>query len=1153
MNAADTSDALDLTKENIKPLKQGRKPIQLETALQAQSNSEIQQKLNKSKDLFENAIRLYEGDDPLAPRLEYIKWLEQIYLKTGPQSNLMPLIEETVHKFKNDPKYKQDPRFVEILVNFIENQSNAVELFQTVYNQGLGTMCSLFYRAWADLLDRYNDFKRVDQIYLLGIKSKAQPLDELEQAHMQFQLSVARRLLNNDLTNEDKNPDLEKRQAFSVLKKIETHSGVRQGLGGAVGKKPQMNNNNDKAPSSVKVFEDNDENGLFGMEDNKFDLVASKSLNKENTIKPGPWTKPKKSHKVPKPVSTVNFEVHQDNNVECISKQSGITMPNALRNIKGCTTLSCPVAIFEEPDPSKRPMYCKDKVYAAGRDIQIEEIRYEIFLKHEAEKNLSKRKHPMKFPTKENVVKPSKKVVLQEGFKVPSRADLDPLSQSVTVNTRVAIDLVQQMWNSPCSDKDDKDLKLIPNNIKPIPFNEFEKENKEIQCSSDFMVYEDNKIPVKNITKVPKLIDHVKFSEECENKIDNTPIEENNKMPSSDFMVYEDNTSPIKNTNAELHSLVDHIKVSEVYVDENDKSPSEKDNEQMASSSDFLVYQDNKNPIQNAVAELPSLVDNIKVSEVYIDEEDNPSSEKVKKQMPSSSDFIVYEDNKTPIQNAVAELPSQIDHIKVSEVYVDGNDKMPFKIPKKCYGDENNSVKQTKEVVNDIHVYSNENKSPMQKVQNVNVNYDDITCSTKAFAFLLSSSTPLINGGSKSRNYTENKLQSLKLIEKEDDKELDELPLGKHLSMILEASKERNSNSSSGITSTNSITKLEQQSCINFGDYDNPFDEDFKTQLLKKVVQFPNEYHMSGYKVHESEVPSMRSEFKLDHNKMTFICELGKGSYARVIKARSDEKNSVEKAFKIQKPACVWEWYILKEIQHRLKDSEKISYFVNMDNIHVFKNGSIISMDYANYSTLLSVILAYKKKWNQSIPVTISSLFVSQVLSAVKYLHQCQIIHGDIKPDNVIVKSLPNTSFDTCIQLIDFGRSIDLSLYPPETTFTYTVKTADFICHEMREKLPWTYQTDYYGVAGIIYMCLMSDYMKTQKIRKVWVPLKPFPRYIDKSFWDPIISVLLNIKSCESLPNLDEIIDKLKKYISSQQKVVLNHNFISLKNALKNN
>lgn len=111
---------------------------------------------------------------------------------------------------------------------------------------------------------------------------------------------------------------------------------------------------------------------------------------------------------------------------------------------------------------------------------------------------------------------------------------------------------------------------------------------------------------------------------------------------------------------------------------------------------------------------------------------------------------------------------------------------------------------------------------------------------------------------------------------------------------------------------------------------------------------------MSGYKVHELDTPLMRSEFKLGinitfryniiiyslmvyitntimycyigSNKMTFISELGKGSYARVIKAQSDEKNNekVEKALKIQKPACLWEWYIFKEIQHRLKDSEKV-------------------------------------------------------------------------------------------------------------------------------------------------------------------------------------------------------------------------------------
>jgi len=50
MNNEDTSDVLDMKKENIRPLKQGRKPIQLETALHAQNSEQIQKKLNKEKE-----------------------------------------------------------------------------------------------------------------------------------------------------------------------------------------------------------------------------------------------------------------------------------------------------------------------------------------------------------------------------------------------------------------------------------------------------------------------------------------------------------------------------------------------------------------------------------------------------------------------------------------------------------------------------------------------------------------------------------------------------------------------------------------------------------------------------------------------------------------------------------------------------------------------------------------------------------------------------------------------------------------------------------------------------------------------------------------------------------------------------------------------
>lgn len=43
-------------------------------------------------------------------------------------------------------------------------------------------MCALFYKAWADELDKINDFKTADQVYNLGIRVRAEPVDFLKEA-----------------------------------------------------------------------------------------------------------------------------------------------------------------------------------------------------------------------------------------------------------------------------------------------------------------------------------------------------------------------------------------------------------------------------------------------------------------------------------------------------------------------------------------------------------------------------------------------------------------------------------------------------------------------------------------------------------------------------------------------------------------------------------------------------------------------------------------------------------------------------------------------------------------------------------------------------------------------------------------------------------
>ena len=68
------------------------------------------------------------------------------------------------------------------------------------------------------------------------------------------------------------------------------------------------------------------------------------------------------------------------------------------------------------------------------------------------------------------------------------------------------------------------------------------------------------------------------------------------------------------------------------------------------------------------------------------------------------------------------------------------------------------------------------------------------------------------------------------------------------------------------------------------------------------------------------------------------------------------------------------------------------------------------------------------------------------------------------------------------LQLIDFGRSIDMSLLPPGTSFTKVVATDGITCTEMREARPWREHIDYFGVAAVAYCLLFQNYIEVVKV-----------------------------------------------------------------------
>uniref|UniRef100_A0A182T4J9 BUB1 N-terminal domain-containing protein n=1 Tax=Anopheles maculatus TaxID=74869 RepID=A0A182T4J9_9DIPT len=183
---------LDDKKENIQPLRGGRYVEQLEYAFVSPEQWEEERKAH------EQEIDSYEGDDPLLPWYEYFFWMEQTNV-----SNFKPMIQEQalrrcVQRYENDPRYMQDHRFIKLCIKYIDAQPSPVELYNELYNRGVGTLCAELYIAWAYYYDAVDNFAKTEEVFQKGINAGAEPKADLEQAHKMFGFSMSQRLLYKD-------------------------------------------------------------------------------------------------------------------------------------------------------------------------------------------------------------------------------------------------------------------------------------------------------------------------------------------------------------------------------------------------------------------------------------------------------------------------------------------------------------------------------------------------------------------------------------------------------------------------------------------------------------------------------------------------------------------------------------------------------------------------------------------------------------------------------------------------------------------------------------------------------------------------------------------------------------------------------------------
>ena len=276
----------------------------------------------------------------------------------------------------------------------------------------------------------------------------------------------------------------------------------------------------------------------------------------------------------------------------------------------------------------------------------------------------------------------------------------------------------------------------------------------------------------------------------------------------------------------------------------------------------------------------------------------------------------------------------------------------------------------------------------------------------------------------------------------------------------------------------------------------------------------------------------------LGGNAYEVMGKLGEGGFGAVFAAADVERQlelqeEVFVAVKVVRPKNLWEFHVLKNLRTSLSPHLRVS-IIEPQALYVFRDESYLILGMCTQGTLLELVNRAQEinvgEKGASLRESLVMFFTIELLRLVEGIHAAGFIHGDLKIDNCLLRlgDEPLSSTydpsgaggwsDKGIKLIDFGRTIDTRQFPADQQFRADWPTDAKDCLEMRQGLPWTYQPDYFGLAGIIYCLLYGKYFEDNSIvSHPGEDGKPrhklaasFKRYWQVDLWVRLFDLLLN-------------------------------------------
>ncbi|CAH0000960.1 unnamed protein product [Clonostachys byssicola] len=1067
---------------------------------------------------------LAESDDPLDVFDRYVRWTLDAYpsAQATPQSQLHTLLERATKAFISSSQYKNDPRYLKMWMHYIQFFSDSPrETYLFLSRHAIGERLALFYEEYAAWLEGAGRWSQAEEVYKLGIEQEARPVQRLLRKFKEFEERRAQQPEGSDEPSSPAFPTVRPALAMKV-----------DPFGAAAASSPrdpqaqrQSGASRSTKPPKAKlaIFSDADakpsvlstkETGSKG-----WDTIGSMAeRKKENTIEPKPWAGETLKAGGKKPAAEKlsvfrDASLAQIQNIVVVPSKNQVTVhPQTGKRERIFANLSVLYPTPEEPGTE----LCFEEVMAAHRGW----LDYDWGRVAE-DRNKAQRQQP------ERVIEEVTKAV----------------SEKLVIHHDVPMDENGQRVEPPRQSKAGRKKKMMEVN-----------ETQIIKAKLDSP--SGPKLRKKH-TSEPTMTLHTRAATDDIYDIFNAPL----KQPSmgeddeSDNYDSDDYTTDAESATRQLDN--DDVEEEEE-EDENEAGDEEEDDLRSVSEwSDFNTHkhiplaegQEEGHDEVNAT-QATDLVDRTFQRDGSIDQEEYDEQEDEENMSAVGLSPPRTRTSFVPILPEDYDPPPTRPYRDAAEI---ANNRLPFMTP----------ITERTEVSLDIEVQQRRDQFKTPCKQDGMAIFRDDPEQDGEPSDLEAMSSPLREILSNERPVAKTPLQPASVL---------------------------------ALNTASSKKPLRAKGPIIKDAQCNPVDEEIRKQILSQTQppldSFRGFYHHREEKFERgSDIRKFARTFRrtsrgssgdkavsppapviieFPDNSASYVLkrELGAGAYAPVYlvenqdpdeEAETDEnavvtmgrgsfavnRRSEFEALKMETPPSAWEFYMMRVAHNRLgpqhRASASLSYAHEM---HLYQDEGYLFLPYHPHGTILDVVNLFRAEASGVMDEQLAMFFTIELMRTVESLHAKGVLHGDIKPDNCLLrldtaingsqeqrtaqslnsqwKADGTGGWDSRgITLIDFGRAIDMRAFMPDVQFIAEWKTTAQDCAEMREGRPWTWQVDYHGLAGTIHCLLFGKYIETIRCDEGGLTRggrryrirESLKRYWQTDLWSECFEVLLNPSS----------------------------------------